>query len=206
MSAPFVPAFYDDLELTLAHAWGLWVRGGADRRSPLHTPVVATVDADCLPQARVMVLRKADAAARTLRFHTDRRSAKAAELAGQTAVTVLGYDPAAKIQLRVRGTAAVMTEGDAVDQAWAKTGMASRKCYLAEAGPGDVSAHATSGLMPVFATRDPTEPESQPGRENFAILLVTVTSLEWLYLAAQGHRRARFEWNGAEMAATWLVP
>ena len=36
----------------LAHAWSLLVRGGADRKSPLHTPVVASVDAAGLPQAR----------------------------------------------------------------------------------------------------------------------------------------------------------
>jgi pyridoxamine 5'-phosphate oxidase len=206
MNAPFVPTFYDDLDLTLAHAWGLWVRGGADRRSPFHTPVVTTVDADGAPQARVMVLRKADAAARTLRFHTDCRSGKVAELAQQPLVTVLGYDFAAKIQLRASGTAKVLVSGADVDKAWASTGMASRKCYLASTGPGSPGDQATSGLSPVFETRDPTESESIPGRDNFAILMVTISSLEWVYLAAQGHRRARFSWQDGQQTMTWLVP
>jgi pyridoxamine 5'-phosphate oxidase len=206
MTAPFVPPFYDDLDLTLAHAWSLWVRGGADRRSPFHTPVVVTVDSAGDPQARVMVLRKADAATQTLRFHTDRRSHKVAELAARRAMTVLGYDPAAKIQLRLRGTGQIVTEGPAVDAAWAGSALASRKCYLAAAGSSDVSAGPTSGLPPAFEMRDPTEAESRPGRDNFAILLVTVTSLEFLYLAAQGHRRALFDGPDGKSGATWLVP
>jgi pyridoxine/pyridoxamine 5'-phosphate oxidase len=68
----------DDLPAILAHAWTLLVRGGADRKSPVHTPVIASVDEHGLPHARVMVLRKADPAAATLRLHTDARSPKVA--------------------------------------------------------------------------------------------------------------------------------
>ena len=51
--------------------------GANSRHSPMHTPVVATADAD----ARVMVLRAFDERDWTLRFHTDARSPKTATIA-----------------------------------------------------------------------------------------------------------------------------
>jgi pyridoxamine 5'-phosphate oxidase len=74
MSAP-IPSFYDDLDGTLAEAWRLISRGVADRRSPFHHPVVATIGGDGAPQARTVILRACDPAAQRLRFHTDARSA-----------------------------------------------------------------------------------------------------------------------------------
>ena len=44
-----------------------------DRKSPMHTPVVATADAD----ARIMVLRDFNPDGWVLRFHPDTRSPKA---------------------------------------------------------------------------------------------------------------------------------
>ena len=71
-----LPGFYNNLDGSLAHAWAMIGRGVADRRSAFHTPVVATVDETGAPSQRVMVLRAADSAARTLRLHTDQRFGK----------------------------------------------------------------------------------------------------------------------------------
>jgi pyridoxamine 5'-phosphate oxidase len=200
------PDFYNDLDLTFDQAWTLWVRGGVDRRSAFHTPVVATVDDAGAPQARVMVLRQADREMRSLRFHTDTRSGKVEQLAAMPDISVLGYDAASKIQLRVRGTGVIHQTGEAVEAAWAKTGLPSRKCYLARAAPGSISDAPTSGLDDGYDVRDPTLVESMPGRAHFSILLVSVDSIEWVYLAATGHRRARFDWTGTDWRKEWLVP
>ena len=53
----------------LDSAWQLLRRGAADRRSPLHVPVVAGGGG-----ARTMVMRAAVRADGVLRFHTDARS------------------------------------------------------------------------------------------------------------------------------------
>ncbi|MEY4851429.1 MAG: hypothetical protein RLZZ331_2433, partial [Pseudomonadota bacterium] len=107
----------DDLPAILAHAWTLLVRGGADRKSPVHTPVIASVDEHGLPHARVMVLRKADPAAATLRLHTDARSPKVAQLNGMP-VAVLAYLPAEQVQLRITGTARILTDDEVVEDIW----------------------------------------------------------------------------------------
>ncbi len=153
-----------------------------------------------------MVLRHADKQTRQLRFHTDIRSAKTIELTLNNAISVIGYDTGQKIQLRVRGRGHIETNTPAADLAWDRTGLASRKCYLAAPAPGTEAIDATSGLQEDWAARDPTTAESEAGRANFAILLVDVVEIEWVYLASQGHRRAKFTWQDDAWAKTWLIP
>jgi pyridoxamine 5'-phosphate oxidase len=196
----------DDLESVLADIWARLVRGGADRKSAFHTPVIASVDAHGLPRQRVMVLRKCDEAAMTMRFHTDLRSDKIAEIGGAPVVSVLGYDPAAKIQIRVSGIATIESEGAAANAAWAASNPSSRRCYLAEPGPGSISEHPSSGLPASVENRVPDIAETESGRANFAVMIVTLDSLEWLYLAHDGHRRARFVREDRAWRGVWLIP
>jgi pyridoxamine 5'-phosphate oxidase len=196
----------DDLDAIMADIWTRWTRGGADRRSPFHTPVVASVGADGVPEQRVMVLRKADPLAATLRFHTDLRSAKVAQLRQSPVVSVIGYDASAKVQIRASGLAAISHDDEAADAGWAATSVSGRRCYLADPSPGTTSAAATSGLPSPFDQTMPTLTESEAGRANFAVVLVTIDRFEWLYLAASGHRRAAFTRNGDTWHGQWLVP
>lgn len=183
-------AISEDIDCRLADA-------ADNRQSPMHTPVVATADAD----ARVMVLRDWDAASRTLRFHTDARSPKVAVIGGGAPVGVLLYDKADKIHLRLRGTGGVERDGPVADAAWEASDNFARRCYLGE-GPGAVSDEPTSGLPPEIEGIQPTDEQVVPGREHFAVLLVTVEEMDWFHLANTGHRRAVFakgEWN-------WVSP
>ena len=46
-----------------------------------------------------------------------------------------------------------------------------------------------------------------PGYGNFAVVIVRLDSLEWLFLAGEGHRRARFGWvTDGGLTSTWLAP
>jgi len=188
----------------LESAWTLLARGAADRRSPVHTPVVGSVGADGAPDARVMVLRKADRATGLLRFHTDVRSPKVAALDGR-AVSVLAYHPGQAVQLRASGMAEVVSAGSEVDSIWAASTPFARRCYMVEAGPGTPLAAPGSGLPTDVEGRKPEETELVPARANFAIVRVRVTGLDWLHLAQSGHRRAVFAaadgWRGG-----WVVP
>lgn len=44
------------------------------------------------------------------------------------------------------------------------------------------------------------------GRANFVAVTGVIDELEWLHLAASGHRRALFRWDGLDCTATWLAP
>lgn len=196
-------AFYDDLDETLGHAWRMLVRGAADRRSGLHTVQLATVAPDGGPRVRTLVLRGADPAGRTVRLHTDTRAEKGDHILAEPRVELCAYDPRAKIQIRLRGTAELQCSGALVDAAWAATGAASRVCYRAVVAPGaEIVAPALGD--PTEAARNPDDPDA--GRAHFSAMVIAVERLDWLYLAARGHRRAAFDWDGTGWQGRWLGP
>lgn len=193
------PALYDDLRLSLAEAWRLLDDGVSNAANAFHQPVIATTALDGSADARVAVLRRVEPAARELRFHTDLRTGKLLELARDPRAMVVSYDAKSKVQLRLSGVIAVH-HGDALaDAAWAETRKYSRQGYRIAQQPGAVLA-------------SPYDADFQPqaglecGTEHFAVLRFTAHRLEWLYLAAAGHRRARFDWQGHDWQGQWLAP
>lgn len=195
------PSHADDLDGTLAEAMRLIARGASDRRSPFHTPSVATIGCDGRPKLRTVVLRAFDPVARTLRFHTDSRSAKIAELEADPSIALHGYDPAAKIQIRIEGRATIHGDDPIGEAAWSASQRMSRACYAVVPGPGTPMAGAGDFTLPE------TDVEIGTGRIHFRAIVVAMDRLEWLWLAHGGHRRAEFAFApGAEVSARWLVP
>ena len=204
---PF-PDHHNDLAATLKFAWQMVGRGVQDRRSAFHTPVLATQSPDG-PQARVLVLRAADAQARTLTFHTDTRSAKLPELAADRRGALTFYDAARKAQVRINGTISVHAGDELSHQRWAAARPSSLRCFLG-AQPGGVSAEPTSGLPAQMEGREPDPQELRTAEPHFAVLQVTVQRLEWLHLHTGGQRRALFTWTdesaGSRCTMQWLNP
>lgn len=197
MSEPELPDFYNDLDLTLRAAWSLLGRGAKDRKAPAHTPVLATLR-DGMPQLRTVVLRGCDRETRRLRFHTDQRSHKVAEIEANPAGAVHVYDPKQKIQLRLDCQLSVHIGDELAQEAWAATRDFSRICYQVMQGPGE----AVSDPREVPFSAD----QSNEGWDHFAVISALVTRIEWLYLAHQGHRRAEFVWQDGDWQGRWLVP
>ena len=204
---PF-PDHHDDLDATLKFAWQMVGRGVHDRRSAFHTPVLATLGADG-PQARVLVLRALDVTLRSLTFHTDTRSAKMPELAGDSRVAVTFYDAARKVQLRLNGVASVQANNAVSHQRWAASRPSSLRCYLG-AQPSAVSPAPTSGLPAQVEAREPELHELAVAEVNFAVLQIAVQRMEWLHLHTRGQRRSLFTWvdGSAQSSCTmqWLNP
>lgn len=203
-----LPAYYNDLDASFAEAWNIVEGGVTDRKSPAHTPTVGTVDADCTPQLRIMILREVSRDLRTLRFHTDARSDKIAQLQHEAAASVLVYDAAAKAQIRLSGHAHIAAQGNVADTAWSGSTPFARRCYMAEAAPGTPIAQPSSGLPEWIEGKQPDEEQLADYRVNFAALMFQVDSIEWLYLANAGHRRARWQWDQRQnlWLGRWLVP
>ena len=198
------PDFYNDLDLSEAKAWALLGDAAVHRKSPLHTLAVATADPGGAPDVRMMVLREARRG--FLRFHTDARSPKATLLEQPGPVSVLGYHPGAKIQLRLCGEGVVKSSGGDVDAAWEATTLFGRRCYLSTGAPGQAVDAPTSGLPDWVEGREPTRIETEPGRPRFAILTVSVRTLDFLYLANAGHRRALFRYSAETYDRFWCLP
>ncbi|MCJ2131076.1 pyridoxamine 5'-phosphate oxidase family protein [Methylobacterium sp. E-045] len=195
-----LPAFYDDLDASLAHLWRLLEDGPALRRNAFHMPALATVDEAGAPQVRTVVLREADAEAGSMRFHCDRRSRKAAEIAASGRAALHGYDSASKVQIRVSGTAMLHTDDALADAAWAGSLAMSLVCYGVAPEPGAELASGDAYSLPE------TDAGIAAGRLNFCAVLVSATRLEFLFLDRRGHRRAAWTRNGDGWAGTWLAP
>lgn len=192
----------EPLDTILAEIHNQLSYGATHRRSSMHTPVVGTADGNL----RVMVLRDFDRATKTLRFHTDARSPKVSAIQRDPAATVLFYDPEQKVQIRAKGVCRVEHAGAVADAAWEESTPFARRCYLAEFDPGAQSDLPVSGLPEWAEGLTPTPAQVAAGRPNFAVLLVKICTLDWLYLANTGHRRARFDLSDGQATSVWLVP
>jgi pyridoxamine 5'-phosphate oxidase len=188
------------LESLLDACWSRLQAGVTNRKSGMHQAVVSTVDPDGGPDLRIMVLRLIDRERRLAQLHTDRRSAKLAHLAHEPRVSLLFYDADDRVQLRLRGTATVHHDDSVAEAAWAHSRRMSRVCYAAEIAPGAIVDDPQAALGHL-ATAD-----GLTGYENFAVLRFQADRLEWLSLAAKGHRRARFSLAGSAPVGQWLAP
>ena len=82
----------------------------------------------------------------------------------------------------------------------------SRQCYLGAEPPGSNTSIATSGLSEEIDNLKYTIEESNSGYKNFCVLENYILSIEWLYLAAKGHRRAKFSFKDNSVIKKWLIP
>ncbi|HAI58282.1 MAG TPA: pyridoxamine 5'-phosphate oxidase [Xanthomonadaceae bacterium] len=188
----------------LEEVWRLLADGQRLRQSPFHQAVLATSTARG-PSARYVVLRQVDRERGMLGFHTDRRSDKWTEIERDPRVALCFHGH--NVQVRVEGRAILHHDDAVADLAWKRTGLMSRRCYLADPAPGTVTPKPTSGLPAHLSKDRPNEAESAGGRVNFGVVIVPLQRIEWLHLAFEGHRRARLARTGAgPWRGEWLVP
>lgn len=195
-------ALWDDLEATLAEVWRRLGAGASTRRSAFHHPTIATIGPDGAPRLRTMILRGVEPEIRRLRLHTDIRAGKVAEIAANPHVAVHVYDPGMKLQVRMMGIATI-SHGDPVARtAWQNSQPMSQACYGTRPAPGTPIGSAGDFVLP-----DSHSPERAEGEVNFAVLRISVETMETLYLAHGGHRRGAFAWEGASLVRKdWLAP
>lgn len=180
------------------HFWTVMAAGVGDRNHPAHVPTVATIAADGAPRMRSMVLRGCDPEARQLRFHTDRRAAKHADLAADPRIAIHVYDALGRAQWRATGACRIH-QGDAVARAaWDGAATMSRQCYRVAPAPGTRIAGDGDFDLAALTLED--------GFAQFAVLVVTLQEIEWLHLRHGGHRRALFQWREAAWQGAWCVP
>jgi hypothetical protein len=179
--------------------------GMLDRNHPFHTPVFGTAS-ECKANLRVVVLRRFWRRTPRLAFHTHYSSPKVREIQSNPLVSWLFYHPTEKLQLRIKGTAAIHTDDELAEEQWLATGFFSRRCYVG-APPTQIVKKATSGMPAEIIERQPTKAESEAGRANFAVISSTIEEIDCLELDVKGNRRSLFVWNEkGELETRWLTP
>jgi pyridoxamine 5'-phosphate oxidase len=197
------PAYYEDFNEIKKKIWLMLNNAVTERSSQFRIPVFMCGDQSDF-DGRIIVLRKSDQQNNIVQFHSDIRSDKIGKLKKNSKAAMLFYDKEEKIQVRLKVECIVNHENDITKESWLKTGHMSRKCYLVDNGPGTESSNPTSGLKPELDNFEFTMEESEVGYKNFTVIQCKVKSIEWLYLAAKGHRRAKFDLENNK--DTWLVP
>jgi pyridoxamine 5'-phosphate oxidase len=198
------PAYYENFAEIEKKVWSLLDDAVINRTSPFRIPVFICGSLNDF-DGRIVVLRKSNQSNKLLQFHSDIRSDKIKKLKDNNNASMLFYDKEEKIQVRVKIECTINHENEITKQSWLKTGHMSRKCYLVDNGPGAESPTPTSGLKPELDNFEFTMEQSEEGYKNFTVIQCKIRSFEWLYLAAKGHRRARFEFSDYTKGY-WLVP
>ena len=153
---------------------------------PWRLAVLATIDGDAA-DARSVVLRDVDTAARTLLVYTDPRSPKARQIAAHPLGTLVMWSATIGWQLRLRVRLTLQGTGLEVSSRWARLKMTpAAQDYLSPLAPGSAI--------------DKPDPE-RGSREHFAIVEAEVLALDWTELHADGHRRAQFDADGRRWVA-----
>ncbi len=174
-----------------AAVWRELAQAVRDKQHGWRVAVLATVDRQGA-DARSVVLRDLDAAARTLLMYTDARSPKAAQLDANPLGTLVLWSAALGWQLRLRVALTLETSGLRVSSRWARLKLTpAAQDYLSPLPPGAAIGTGVDNITPERQSRD-----------HFAVLAAQVQSVDWLDLHRDGHRRALFSAAGA----VWLTP
>jgi len=199
------PDYYNDLNKLYLKIWELLKKGLENRDAPFHIPVFICGNNN-KSDGRIVVLRGVDEKENKIWFHSDIRSNKIKNLKIRPEASLLFYDKAEKVQLRISGLTKINYQNDITQISWKKTAHMSRQCYLGDKAPGSDSSSATSGLTEDVDNLKYSKEESENGYKNFCVIETYIKSIEWLYLAAKGHRRAYFSLKNNSLEKKWLIP
>lgn len=176
-----------ELPLLREQCWRLLEQAVAEKGQGWRTPVLATSGPEG-PEARTVVLRSVEVERSRLAIYCDSRSPKVAQLRADPRAVLVAWSAAWSCQLRLNVSIDVAESGLDVSSRWAQLSMTpAAQDYLAPLPPGS----PLDALLPKRASR-----------EHFCVLWADVRAIDWLLLSQEGHRRARFDGQGAR----WLVP
>ncbi|WP_371156743.1 pyridoxamine 5'-phosphate oxidase family protein [Jannaschia sp. 2305UL9-9] len=178
---------WDDLTTLRAHLWDRLALGAARSDDPFRFVAFATAGRHG-PEARMVGLRRADAKASLVEVHSDLRTGKVAALRHDPRATLLFWDAATQVQLRVNVICDIVP---ADPDRWAGVPSAARDNYGTDPAPG----------VPLS---DPANLTRTPDIDRFVALPGRVTRMDAVSLAHAPHRRAVFE--GPDLIGQWVAP
>ena len=181
-------------------------RGVKDRKHTFHTPVFSNLNDENIIASRIVVLRRFDSPNMILNFHTDFRSPKILSLQKNNNSLFVFYDPKLKTQLRIKAISTINNQNKIAEEMWEKTKLFSRKCYLTKKAPSSLTTVPEDGIDEKLIGKEPTIDESEKGYKNFTVVQNQIQQIDWLCLAASGHRRLKIILEKKMPAFQWIIP
>ena len=192
------PPEYDQLSTIEQSIWDRLSNSVVDRHCPGHTPTFGSLAKDGSPRLRTVVLRGCDADQRRLTFHTDQRSRKWQQLQSDPRASMHFYFPKAKLQYRLQGSVMLERATERTQQIWQRMNHSAQDCYRVKTAPGTFVPEPTSRAVDTAGDHD--------GYRDFTRVHLRITTIDWLFLSAAGHRRAHFAWTESGQEQSWVAP
>lgn len=169
--------------------------GAENNRHPFRYAALATYDSEGAPGLRCVVLRRFIEAF-NLCFFTDERSDKVRQIRDHSDLSLLFYNPAEQLQVRVSGTAIIHRGSQFALDNWRLIAKAGWKSYSSVLTPGVKIQHPEDAFHWSDALR----------WQYFAVVEVTVSTCEVLQLNRHEHIRASFHKTAKCWESNWLNP
>ncbi len=167
------------------------VNGHAKKRHPFRYFVLATSDGNN-PRLRTVVLRKTFSDLSLLCF-TDDRTQKVSDIKHNPAFSALFYNPKKQLQIRLEGTAALITDSTQIESYWHTVQASSRKDYTTNRSPG----------TPIAA---PEAVNYSSEEQHFCAIKLLPNTMEYLQLSRPNHIRVLFSKQDQDWSGQFLVP
>lgn len=195
------PEFYHSIPKTLAYVTNILQDACKNRHNPCHTMNIAYIHHN-MPVCRTVVLRTCDNQLDYLQFNTDYRSPKIDAIKYNQHVAGHFYDNQSKIQLSIHTKAIIHYMDDVAKEAWEKTQILSRQCYLQETAPSYPIAKPDKKKQ----TMDILD-ETEKGYFNFCVIRLYIKKIDFLYLHSNANRRILFTKNTHnQFIGEWISP
>jgi hypothetical protein len=195
----------ESLTHTYDRLWSCLESGVGEQRSPFKMLQAATLGLDGAPKVRTIVLRQVSRADRLLAFHTDARSEKVAELRRDPRIAIVANDLDSLVQIRAEGVASICEDEAQRRAIWQSSRPHTLLLYRAPLRPGTPIESPEEARI-ATGQRIDTASAADDGYQNFCVLHVRVTRIDWLELARSGHRRAIFDVNDDGYEGRWVAP
>jgi hypothetical protein len=167
------------------------VNGHSKKRHPFRYFTLATLK-NGKPTQRTVVLRKTEDDIHLV-FYTDKRTEKIKELQDNAAFSALFYHPKKLLQIRVEGTAELITDPKQIATYWHTVQSASRKDYTTLKAPG----------TPI---NNPDHVAYESEENYFCPVKLIPSSIEYLRLKRPNHIRVLFTKSDTDWLGEFLVP
>lgn len=174
-------------------------KGSVEPDNPFHFPVISTVSDSQLPECRIVVLRFFNWEKRSFAFYTDSRSRKVSSLMRTPHAEALFYDPARRLQIRIRARMQFLKDVEKRRRHWENLSDKQRKDYRALAAPG-----TPIELPPEPSPEDRNDP--MWGFDHFAVVAGQFDAIDVVLLRDEAHLHAVYRMVYDEWESTWLIP
>ena len=171
--------------------------GILNSKNPFHFFTLSTVD-NLKSEIRTIVLRRVEKNPLRLFFNSDNRSNKIIQLKKSPSCSILFYDNERRVQLRMHAVATLHINNQLSKEAWSKTALQSRKCYMAPYAPSSRLNEWHPNIPDKYLKSDPEKEDSENGYINFCLVELDIESLDILELHHDGHKRFKVDFQNDE--------